>query len=262
MLLENFLRRLLHLYLQSRSDERPLLLATLTWIARNASSFTFPAATASSEKPSLPMRAVVSPILPGRLYLSGVTAASSPETLTEYGITHVLSIVTPDEAPRLSEDIKHHVIPISDTTTTNLLQHLPAVVEFIESAFQNPNAKVLVHCVEGVSRSASAVIAYLMAERGMSFPQALRVVKRRRAVVSPNLGFIRQLSEWGTICETRRKERPREWEQVLNLRQRKADSPPPPVRVEKVQRRSSWKDIIFGRDVGEEDVETTECLDS
>jgi protein-tyrosine phosphatase len=247
MLLENFLRRLLALWLQSRSEKCPLLLETLTWITRNASFFSSNAATASSEKPSLPMRAIVSPILSGRLFLSGITAASSPATLAEYGITHVLSVVNNDEAPELPEGIRHHIIPISDTTTTDLFQHLTDIVEFIESALLDPNAKVLVHCVEGVSRSASAVIAYLMAERSMSFGQALRVVKRRRAVVSPNLGFVRQLSQWGTICETRRKERPREWEQVLNLRQCKTKCPPPPVRVEKVHKRRSWKDLVFGR---------------
>ncbi|KAA8911045.1 protein-tyrosine phosphatase-like protein [Sphaerosporella brunnea] len=259
MLLENFLRRLLHLYLQSYHEQRPLLLEILAWIARNASPFTYTATTASSEKPSLPMRAVVSTILSGKLYLSGITAASSSATLAEHGITHVLSVINADEVPKLPEGIRHRIIPISDTTTANILQHLPDVIEFIESAFQeDPNAKVLVHCIEGVSRSASAVIAYLMAERGMSFAQALRVVKRRRPVVSPNLGFVRQLSEWGTICEAKRKENPREWEQVLNLRQRRSESPPPPVRVEKVERRTSWKDMVFGRSAMDE----TESLDT
>ncbi|KAF8244224.1 phosphatases II, partial [Wilcoxina mikolae CBS 423.85] len=140
-----------------------------------------------------------STILPGKLLLSGVTAASSPETLKEYEITHVLSVVTTSEAPKLPYGINHRIIPLSDTSTSNLLQSLPDAVAFIESALrESEDAKVLVHCVEGISRSASTVIAYLMSERGMSFSQALRIVKRRRAVVSPNLGFIRQLSEWGT----------------------------------------------------------------
>jgi len=249
MLLETFLRRLLQLYLQISSEKHPLLLETLNRITRACSSSSF--CSSNAPKPTLPMRAVVSPILPGKLFLSGITAASSPETLKEYEITHVLSIVTTSEAPTLPEGIKHLIIPLSDTSTSNLLQTLPDATTFIKSAFrESKNAKVLVHCVEGVSRSASIVIAYLMSERGMSFSQALRIVKRRRAVVSPNPGFVRQLSEWDTICEAKRRERPREWEQVL--KKRKASPPSPPVKVVKVPKRSkiSWVRWAFAGDSG------------
>jgi len=250
MLLENFLRRLLQLYLQSTSEKHSLLRATLTRIVtRASSSFSFTSPKTTTDKPSLRMRAVVSSILPGRLYLSGITAASSTPTLAEYGITHVLSIVTADEAPRMPEGIKQHIIPISDTSTTDILSRFPEVVASINSAFhESKDSRVLVHCVEGVSRSASAVIAYLMAERGMSFGQALRIVKRRRSIVCPNLGFARQLSEWGTICEAKRMEQPAEWEQILqrSTQGRFETSPPPPVRVEKLEKRN-WMAWVFGR---------------
>ncbi|KAF8542296.1 protein-tyrosine phosphatase-like protein [Trichophaea hybrida] len=249
MLLETLLRHLLRLYLQISSEKHPLLLETLNRITRACSSSSFSSPNAS--KPTLAMRAVVSTILPGKLFLSGITAASSPETLKEYEITHVLSVVTTSEAPKLPNGINHRIIPLSDTSTSNLLQILSDAIAFIEPALRkSEDAKVLVHCVEGISRSASIVIAYLMSERGMSFSQALRIVKRRRAVVSPNLGFIRQLSEWGTICEAKRRERPREWEQVL--RKRKASPPAPPVTVVKVPKRSkiSWVRWAFTGDSG------------
>ncbi|KAI5859177.1 protein-tyrosine phosphatase-like protein [Tricharina praecox] len=249
MILENFLRRLLRLYLQSTFEKHPLLQETLTRIAtRASSSFSFSWPKSTADTPSLPMRAVVSSILPGRLYLSGITAASSAPTLAEYGFTHVLSIVTAEEAPRMPAGITHQIIPISDTSTTDILSRLPEVVAFINSAFgESEDSKVLVHCVEGVSRSASAVIAYLMAERGMTFGQALRIVKRRRSIVCPNLGFVRQLSEWGSICEAKRMEQPKEWEQVLRRSTgARSESSPPPVRVEKVEKRN-WMAWVFGR---------------
>lgn len=52
---------------------------------------------------------------------------------------------------------------------------------------------MLVHCAAGVSRSASFVIAYLMKKRDMLYPDALRYVKERRKVISPNSGFKKQL---------------------------------------------------------------------
>lgn len=171
------------------------------------------AATCTTANP-LCMRATVSNILPGKLYLSGITAVTSESILSAYKITHVLSILSSAEAIHLPETISHHTIPLSDTTTAPLLAHLPAAVDFIATALeQNKDARVLVHCVEGISRSASAVIGYLVSARGMTFRQALRIVKHRRSVVCPNLGFVRQLNEWGTICEARVEERV--WEKVL-----------------------------------------------
>jgi len=52
--------------------------------------------------------------------------------------------------------------------------------------------KVLVHCVAGLSRSATLVIAYLMIKHHMPLSQALNTVRRRREIF-PNDGFLQQL---------------------------------------------------------------------
>ena len=54
---------------------------------------------------------------------------------------------------------------------------------------------VLVHCIAGVSRSATVVIAHLVAARGMSLLEAAGAVKARRKVVLPNVGFFRCLMQ-------------------------------------------------------------------
>lgn len=56
--------------------------------------------------------------------------------------------------------------------------------------------KVLIHCEEGKSRSASLVIAYLLMCRGNEFPSlssALDFVRSKRPIACPNKGFMAQL---------------------------------------------------------------------
>ena len=57
--------------------------------------------------------------------------------------------------------------------------------------------KVLVHCLVGVSRSATCVLAYLMICRKMSAVDAIRTVRMRRDI-HPNDGFLQQLADLDT----------------------------------------------------------------
>jgi protein-tyrosine phosphatase len=52
---------------------------------------------------------------------------------------------------------------------------------------------VLVHCQLGMSRSATAVLAYLMVRESLTFWDALVDVIKLRKIVQPNAGFCRQL---------------------------------------------------------------------
>ena len=58
------------------------------------------------------------------------------------------------------------------------------------------NENILVHCQQGVSRSASIVIAYLMYSNDITYEESYAHVRCCRPVVSPNTGFIFQLCQW------------------------------------------------------------------
>ncbi len=62
-------------------------------------------------------------------------------------------------------------------------------INFIEDARQN-KGKVYVHCVQGVSRSATVCLAYLIYKQKMTFNEGLSYIKDRRPIANPNMTFI------------------------------------------------------------------------
>jgi hypothetical protein len=91
---------------------------------------------------------------------SSISAARSSRSLSERRITHILS-VCPDPIPgELPESGMTHLrIPVEDVDHADLLIYLPTAVRFIDQAMRN-HGIVLVHCVQGLSRSATVVAAY------------------------------------------------------------------------------------------------------
>ncbi|KAH9484573.1 Dual specificity protein phosphatase 1 [Psilocybe cubensis] len=142
----------------------------------------------------------VSEIIP-RLYISDLAFAENPALLTSYRITHILStlsdtIFRPPPTLLPVQPIRMQV-RIEDLPFAELAGHLPSTTAFIRDALNSsPNAHVLVHCAEGVSRSVSVVAAYLMAAYGWTPTEAVHFIKSKRRVANPNFGFIQQLHEY------------------------------------------------------------------
>ncbi|KAF7799690.1 hypothetical protein EIP86_010932 [Pleurotus ostreatoroseus] len=153
-------------------------------------------------------------ILP-RLYLSSYRVAASEEELDELGITHVVSVL--EYPPDYSSEDKYKTlrIRIEDTLQANILEHLETTTAFIRDALaENATNKVLVrtltpsipvcvlimrrqvHCMMGVSRSATVVCAYLVATTPMIASEALAFVRERRSIVRPNSAFQQQLEAY------------------------------------------------------------------
>ncbi|KAJ7494362.1 protein-tyrosine phosphatase-like protein [Mycena galericulata] len=130
----------------------------------------------------------VDEILKDQVYLGNLSAAKSEEIKKRLGITHILS-VCPDYT---SAGANHLVIPVDDTEYDELLIHLPETCRFIEDALAH-KGRVLVHCVMGVSRSTTALAAYLMKTMSLTTSAAITFIKRRRPRVQPNYGFVKQL---------------------------------------------------------------------
>lgn len=74
------------------------------------------------------------------------------------------------------------------------------MVDFISNGLHH--GSVLVHCQRGVSRSATAVIMYLMKKANMTMNQSLELCQRRRSMVDPNSAFLDQLRTYEKECRT------------------------------------------------------------
>ena len=60
-------------------------------------------------------------------------------------------------------------------------------------AARNEGGKVLVHCSQGVSRSAALLIGYLMWRLDRPYDEVYTQVKAIRGVANPNIGFTCQV---------------------------------------------------------------------
>ncbi|TFK38219.1 protein-tyrosine phosphatase-like protein [Crucibulum laeve] len=142
-----------------------------------------------------------SEIIP-RLYISDLSFAENPGLLSSYRITHIMSTL-PDNVYRPPPSLlpfqpARMQIPVEDTPFAELAAHLPTTTAWIRAALAaDPEARVLVHCVEGVSRSVSVVAAFLMSQYGWTADQAVQYVKSKRMQADPNFGFVQQLHEYG-----------------------------------------------------------------
>lgn len=84
-------------------------------------------------------------------------------------------------------------IPGHDRPSWNIAVYFEQAAKFIDDAIKG-GGKVFVHCVVGISRSATLVLAYLIMCRGMNAAEALtHTFKQRR--VFPNIGFLHHLAE-------------------------------------------------------------------
>eukprot|EP01126_Amoeba_proteus_P020420 TRINITY_DN2077_c0_g1_i14.p1 TRINITY_DN2077_c0_g1~~TRINITY_DN2077_c0_g1_i14.p1 ORF type:complete len:224 (-),score=35.49 TRINITY_DN2077_c0_g1_i14:72-743(-) len=124
------------------------------------------------------------------LYLGSIMDTRSIVTLRELGIKRILSVCSEDVYKH--PEILYKKIDLQDDMNQQLLSVLPECFEFIDLI---NCGNVLVHCVRGISRSASVVIAYMMVHRGMPLKEAHKFVKSKREMIYPNGNFLDQLKK-------------------------------------------------------------------
>ncbi|KRX40644.1 Sodium/hydrogen exchanger 9, partial [Trichinella murrelli] len=130
-------------------------------------------------------------IEPG-LYIGAVNEAVDIRRLQDYFISRVLTVdMFPPEIRYQS--ITYLFVIAKDLPEWNLMDDFDRCIEFIESAIRSKE-NILVHCQEGISRSATVVAAYLMKKYNIDENEALFRIQAVRSIVCPNMGFMKQLN--------------------------------------------------------------------
>ncbi|KAG1454251.1 hypothetical protein G6F56_007368 [Rhizopus delemar] len=80
-----------------------------------------------------------------------------------------------------------------DVDEQNIIQYFDETNTFIQEAYKS-GGRTLVHCQAGVSRSVTVLTACLMKSKKIKRDDALEIIRRKRASVAPNSGFMEQLS--------------------------------------------------------------------
>ncbi|NXL76121.1 DUS16 phosphatase, partial [Leptocoma aspasia] len=133
-------------------------------------------------------------ILP-HVYLGCQRDVLNKELMQQNDIGYVLNASNTCPKPDFIPESHFLRVPVNDSFCEKILPWLDKSVDFIEKA-KASNGRVLVHCLAGISRSATIAIAYIMKRMDMSLDEAYRFVKEKRPTISPNFNFLGQLLDF------------------------------------------------------------------
>ena len=130
---------------------------------------------------------VCSTIIDDFLYLGGDLVAKDTETFQNIGITHVINCAA-DYSDDYHKDmgVIYKSYHLKDHVREDIACIFYDALKFLSEA-RASGGKCYVHCVQGISRSATICCAYLIMTEGLTYNEAYERVKARRACANPNL---------------------------------------------------------------------------
>ena len=141
----------------------------------------------------------LSEIIPNFLYISSYNATKNLELLEKNKITHIINCAA-DFCENVFEQ-ENRFTYLSFYLKDHVLENIECIfyecIKFIESV-KEKGGRVLVHCIQGISRSVSIVMAYIIFTKKVSYDKAFNLVQSKREISSPNFGFSIQLQNFYT----------------------------------------------------------------
>ena len=113
----------------------------------------------------------------------GIWSAENMELVAEEGITHVIDMQIEFDDTPLAEG--HGIEVLWNPTDDDFEAKPPALfrrgVEFAETALENTDAKVFIHCAAGIHRAPMMALAVL-GSMGWKLGEAMELIQKRRPV--------------------------------------------------------------------------------
>ncbi|XP_026164701.1 dual specificity protein phosphatase 13B isoform X2 [Mastacembelus armatus] len=153
------------------------------------------------------------------LFIGNEVTARDKGTLHSLGITHIVnaahgspnpspgSYLYVNTGPRFYRDmaVDYYGVEADDATDFILSPFFYPTARYIRAALAM-GGRVFVHCLMGVSRSATLVLAFLMIVEGLRLQEAVAAVRPHRDIC-PNPGFLQQLRSLDMSLERERRRR-------------------------------------------------------
>ena len=143
------------------------------------------------------------------IYTSGYLVAKDIPFLLKNNFTHVINCsrgssmetsndeVTDANNYDKSPSIKYLPIFLRDDPGADLIKCFFQTIDFVENEKEsNKPKKILIHCIEGISRAPALIAGYLMWKQNIKTENAIEFIKSKRNCIDINLGFIIQLQKW------------------------------------------------------------------
>ena len=139
----------------------------------------------------------LSEIIPNFLYISSYNATKNKTLLEKNKITHIINCAA-DFCENVFESENKYTY-LSFYLKDHVLENIECIfyecIKFIDSV-KEKGGRVLVHCIQGISRSVTLVMAYLIYKNKLTYDKAFNIVQSKREISSPNFGFSIQLQNF------------------------------------------------------------------
>lgn len=128
------------------------------------------------------------------IYMGPFQAGFKTGELIEAGVTHILNVTCKAYSKR-DRYFKYLDLQIYDEPQENVKKYFRITNRFINEAL-NSGGKILVHSIEGKSRCATFILAYLICNEGVKLKDGLALLRQFVGEVEPNEGFMQQLAQY------------------------------------------------------------------
>jgi protein-tyrosine phosphatase len=139
----------------------------------------------------------LSEVIPNFLYLSSYNATKNKSLLEKNKITHIINCAA-DFCENFFESENKYTY-LSFYLKDHVLENIECIfyecIKFIDNV-KEKGGRVLVHCIQGISRSVTLVMAYLIYKNKLTYDKAFNIVQSKREISSPNFGFSIQLQNF------------------------------------------------------------------